>query len=85
MAQNLTEIFNRFVGREVSVDKYGSPDVKKDQNLIEMEKVAQDNGVTLRYSFPGAFLTGDYRPNRVNVYLQRQPNGKLRIGSLDLG
>ena len=95
MAKDTTEIFNKFAGREVPMvethktfNSFGETyarDVvqlanQNDPTLQEMLKVAKDNGLSLRFSWPTHRMgTDDVRFDRVNVHIGKEADGKYRI------
>lgn len=87
---NLSKIFNKFVGKEVSVTetvhttKYGdimsaSLSDKNDPVIQGMEQEAVRNGLELRFWLPGTMGTADYCVDRVNVDISKESDGKYRI------
>jgi hypothetical protein len=74
MANNITEIFNRFAGKEVQPDA-------NDPTLRAMQKAASDNGFKLRIWFPGTMGTMDYRTDRLNAHVDKGADGKYRVSS----
>ena len=95
MPKDITEIFNRFAGREVPMveiqkthNSFGETYTDtvlqlanpNDPTLQEMQKVAKDNGLTLRFFWPthGRGID-DAKPDRVNVHIGKAADGKYRI------
>jgi len=83
MASEITRQFNRFAGKEVYISRNNWV---VDETLEEIKKVAKDNGLILRLHTPGAVITDDHCPDRINVYIEKGTDGKTRIGKhFDLG
>ena len=96
MAKDITKIFNQFAGREVSMEKtqqavkfdngttvtFDVPElaILSDPTLQEMRRLANDNGLKLRFWFPPD-STGqdDFRDDRVNAYVEKAADGKYRV------
>jgi hypothetical protein len=93
--QNISELFGRFVGRDVAVRetittvKIGGEimDIAeariapgRQPVLQELKDEAARHGITTRVMTPGAIVTMDFDPNRLNVYLHRDGDGTYRIG-----
>jgi len=93
--KDVSSLFNKFAGREVPMVERSSSFQKggktytvpvillecgNDPLLEEMKKVAKDNGLTLRLWWKGRMGTMDHRLDRVNVHIEKCPDGKWRIG-----
>lgn len=93
---NIAQLFNKFAGREVAVKETVSSVIvagqmytfteaelatPKDQTMVEMEKVAKDSGLMLRVVLPNQMVTMDYRPDRVTVSVEKDFDGKYRVGN----
>lgn len=92
----ISKIFNKFAGREVpmkeewktieymhianSVLEVSLAD-PNDPVIAEMQQEAKNNNLELRVLWPGLMTTADYNPHRVTAYLQKESDGKWRIGS----
>lgn len=90
MSQKLTDIFNKYVGKEVIVERLpGSNDwgnTQPNQQLLEeIGTVAQHNGLDVRIVLPHLFYTDDQRADRLNVNVEQDKKGIWRINSFDLG
>lgn len=81
--------FNKFAGREVSVQEksrtFGGHTLveakikKGDVVTGEIEQAAKQHALQLRIFLPGQFGTTDYKPNRLNVYVKKEQDGKYRV------
>jgi hypothetical protein len=81
MEKDITSLFNKFAGKELRhPNTYDIDPVQE-----EMAKIAKDNGLRLRVWFPGSIGTCDYDLSRVNVHVNRDPDGKYRIKSFSRG
>ena len=94
---HITRLFNKFAGKEIAVkeDRYilqmdnnkpAPVNVVKLRNaqdpvLGAMKNIAEKHGLKLRIWWPGKIGTRDYKPNRVNAYLEKQADGKYRISN----
>ena len=91
----VSALFNKFAGVEIAVkeeekeitigkDKYPYTHVEfanpSDPVLVGMNETAKKNGLSLRIWLPNSMGTMDYRLDRVNVNVQKDPDGKWRIG-----
>ena len=74
---DLSALFNKFVGKEVQSPVLSSPDPV----IEEMKEVACDNGLVLRVWFPGMMGTMDHRLDRLNARIEKDADGKWRVGS----
>ena len=97
MKKNITQLFNKFAGREVPMKEelvtwtgknLGTvtfTDVsladENDPTIREMEKLAKKNGVTLRIEWTGKMSLIDHKDDRVNVFIEKAPDGKWRISN----
>jgi hypothetical protein len=84
MAKDLTKLFNKFAGKEISVQEIEADffDVDPNDKTVQaMENLAKANGLTLRVIFPGSRVTKDMRMDRVNVHVEKEVDGKYRIGN----
>ncbi|MBI3441009.1 MAG: hypothetical protein HY052_04280 [Proteobacteria bacterium] len=90
--KNISQLFNQFAGREVPMTEQCvetrnggytlvKPANEKDPTIEDMKRVAEDNGLILRVSFPGMMSAKDYRLDRVNVFIERDGEGKYRVGN----
>lgn len=77
MAQDLTNIFNKFVGKEV----IPPTSFKIDPTLSEMSQVAQANGLKLRVMYPGMAGSMEFDDSRANTYIEQQNDGKYRVSN----
>jgi len=75
--KNVTELFNKFAGRELKDPGRVTCDI--DSTLGEIEQVAKDNGLKLRIWFPGTVGTMDYRTDRINVHVEKDAAGKFIV------
>jgi hypothetical protein len=92
---NLDRDFNRFAGKEVDVvetvnnTKYGrvsSSSVVEPSPVVDELRAALDEaGFSLRLWLPGFAGTSDHRSNRVNVYVNKDADGRYRIGRFEIG
>jgi hypothetical protein len=95
MQQDISHIFGRFAGREVPMTetknrvKVGRksyvltecrPTSPDDPVLADLQQEADRFGLSLRIWLPGTVATMEINPNRLNVYIQKNPDGKWRIG-----
>ena len=96
MEKDLTHIFNRFTGMEIPVhEAYDGRTGKTlavkvlsnhDPVVEGMEKAARDNGLSLRVCFTGKAYPADHEPDRVNVHVDKMPDGAWRVSNrFDLG
>ena len=97
MDTKIAEAFNKFAGREISVKEekitFIDRDIVRqtriktrltnsdDPIILEMEKLAADNGLELRVLLPDMQGIPDERPDRVSAYVEKAPDGKWRISS----
>ena len=87
MAQDLTKLFNKFAGKEVSANeaKHGRFSYvladPTDQTIQAMESLAKANGLTLRLWFPGTMGTMDFNGHRINAHVTKEADGKYRVSS----
>lgn len=91
--KDLSAIFGRFAGRELPLleeQKEVLPGVivpiyrlrdKNDPLIGEMEAAARQERLSLRLWLPDSMGTADYKPNRVNAYVKKAPDGVFRISS----
>lgn len=92
--KTLSALFNKFAGREVPLTvtpqsrqiggqtyNYDIIDLadKNDPTIAEIQKTAEDNGLRLRLWLPGAMGTMDVQPNRLNVHVDKEADGKYRV------
>lgn len=95
MNHDVTHIFNKFAGVEIAVKeekkemtiggkKYEFVEADfenpNDPVLLGMEETAKKNNLSLRVWLPGTFGTMDYRLDRANVNVAKDPDGKWRVG-----
>lgn len=101
MENSVTELFNKFAGREVPLVekpyeiKIGEKTITgtqlelandNDPTLAEMNELAEQNGLSLRVFWPGIMGTADIQPNRINAHLEEGADGKWRVsGNFTLG
>jgi len=78
MAQDLTKLFNKFAGKEIPVSFASN---RRDPTLEEMENLAKANGLILRVWFPDTLGTMDLRNDRINAYVNKEADGKYRVGN----
>lgn len=92
---DISSLFNKYAGKEVQViehhrsmmiggQKFDFDEVnpvKDEPTLAAMKKTAEENGLRLRVWFPGWAGTCDYDTKRVNVDVDKAPDGKWRVGS----
>jgi hypothetical protein len=95
--RDVSDIFNKFAGREVEMEARvvkvagytfteWEPKNNPDPIISEMEKTADLNGLSLRVWWPGIGGTCDYRTDRVNAHIEREDDGKWRVQPrFDLG
>ena len=87
---DVSKIFNKFAGREVSVTEkleevcgYKFTNVQINDNnpvLAEIEQEAAAMGLrSVRAWVPGMVSTMDYRTDRLNVRIEKEADGKYRI------
>jgi hypothetical protein len=91
--QDISAIFRKFAGGRVSVRekavtvRLGPHEMKLEEyrlirsgNLVtEMNRVARNHGLTLRFWLPNMFDSADFVPNRANVYVEKEEDGAWRI------
>jgi len=92
---NLDTDFNRFAGKEVDVietvknTKHGrvsnSSVVEPSPVVDELRAALHEAGFSLRLWLPGLAGTSDHRSDRVNVYVNKDADGKYRIGRFEIG
>jgi len=75
--KDITILFNKFAGKELKDPARQTPDI--DPTLDEMRQIASTHGYKLRVFFPGDRGTTDARPDRVNVYVEKNAEGRLII------
>ena len=86
--KDITEIFNKFAGKEVRDPK--ALTTALDPVVDEMEKLAKDNNLTLYLAWPGIYRTDILRPNEITVSVESK-NGKyvetieqVRVGQMSM-
>lgn len=77
MNQKITDLFNKFAGKEVLSPIMSMPDPV----IAEMKQLANDNGLKLRVWFPNTVGTMDYQPDRVNAHIEKGADGKYRVSN----
>ena len=94
--------FNQFAGREVAVTEkdmtefykklgfdFAGVEAHLDENdpvVKELSDAVAKTGLELRIWLPGTMGTMDMRPNRLNVHIAKEADGKYRIQpGMDLG
>jgi hypothetical protein len=92
---NLDTDFNRFAGKEVDVietvenTKHGRVSsmrvVEHSPVVDELRAALEEAGFSLRLWLPGLAGTSDHRTYRVNVHVNKDADGKYRIGRFDIG
>lgn len=97
---SLTQLFNKFNDREIPVTetekslKIGGKTYKfteaeftdpNHQVLQEIRQTAQDIGLKLRIFLPDTRGTFDYREDRMNVHINKDPDGKYRVKGFNIG
>lgn len=92
--ETIKMVFARFAGREVpmkeelltlpSGNKYPNilPVNSHDPVLEEMEKAAKEHGFQLRVWWQGRIGTMDFRSDRANAEIKKEPDGKWRVSSI---
>jgi hypothetical protein len=96
MNHDVTNIFNKFAGQEIAVTETekthkmrNGQDYKythiafADENdplLTGMRETADKHGLSLRIWLPNSMGTCDMRMDRVNVHVNKDEDGKWRIG-----
>lgn len=97
--RDVTAMFNKFAGVEIDMvetevevggQTYKLPEVRfsnpSDPVLTGMQETAQKNKLHLRVWLPGSVGTMDFRMDRVNVNINKDVDGKWRVGkSFTLG
>jgi hypothetical protein len=95
MKPKITDVFNKFAGREVAVietpykqhlkhagitvEGISTEFAPNEPTIAEMEKAAKDNGFTLRLWLPDGAGTCDYRTDRINAHVEKGADGKYRV------
>jgi len=92
---NLDTDFHRFAGKEVDVietvndTKHGrvssSSVVEPSPVVDELRAALHEAGFSLRLWLPGFAGTSNHRTDRVNVHVNKDADGKYRIGRYDIG
>ncbi|MEZ0223982.1 MAG: hypothetical protein ACAH83_05470 [Alphaproteobacteria bacterium] len=101
MRRDVSEMFNKFAGREVPmheeqktmrigcvIKKFTAVSLADpaDPTLKEMSDEATKNGLKLRVLWPGKGSTDDYDRNRVNAHIEKGTDGKWHVGrKFDIG
>ncbi|MEZ0224776.1 MAG: hypothetical protein ACAH83_09505 [Alphaproteobacteria bacterium] len=95
MQKDISHIFGRFAGREVPMTETKSrvrvggktheltecrPTSQDASVLQELRQEANRFGLSLRIWWPGMAATMEINPNRLNVYIRKDAEGKWRIG-----
>ncbi len=80
MRKNVSELFNKFAGKEVDPSKG-----KLDPVVQGMTNVAKANGLTLRVWYPGSLGTMDYRTDRVNAHVVKSGSKFIVQNSFMIG
>jgi hypothetical protein len=75
--KDITSLFNKFAGKELKDPNRLTTDI--DNTFHEMQQIASNHGYKLRVFFPGDRGTTDARPDRVNVYVENNAEGRLII------
>lgn len=76
--RNLKAIFGKFSGQPLKNPDRMTCDV--DGVLSELADTARKNGLELRVLFPGKMHDFGANPNRVNIPVEKDSAGKLRVG-----
>ena len=89
MNRDVSSIFNKFAGREVSVTEnprqayghtYLCPSIDQGDAVIkEINEEAEKHGLFTRVWLPQSAGTDDIRMNRLNVHIEKEADGKYRI------
>ena len=87
-------IFNQYAGVEIAGKdctfqgrrprKIRIPD-SSDATLKTLTEAFEQKGLTVRVIAPGQFGTDDFKPDRVNVHLERTTEDKFRVTNFTLG
>ena len=75
--KDLTRLFNQFAGKALKDPKRLTKDA--DMTIVQMQKVAKDNGLRLRVWFPESMGTMDFRTDRVNAHVVKAKDGTYRV------
>lgn len=90
MSQKLTDIFNKYVGREILVEKlpnsndWGSPQPNQ-QVLEDIGTVAHHLGYDVRIKLPHLYYDTANRTDRINVNVDQDKQGTWRIKGFSIG
>jgi hypothetical protein len=93
MSRDVSAQFNKFAGKEVAVtevpwerefrgEKYSGVSVRINENDDTYKSLVAEvnkSGLRLRLWVPGTAGTMDVQMNRLNVYVEKEADGKYRI------
>lgn len=90
---NLKDIFDRFVGREVSVIQESSGDTRAtpriagdDPTIAEISRAAQNHGLRLKVEVKGGIISrGGNSYHRVAAFVAQDGKGTWRVQSIQPG
>lgn len=89
--------FSKFIGRKVKVAETIHIYRRKDKEIeyveceldpsetIVSEVVAETNNSHIRVWLPGVLGTADYKGNRINIYIKKQPDGSYQVERISYG
>lgn len=76
--QNITALFNKFVGKEVFSPS--CPVTMPDPVISEIVQLAEKNGLNkVRVLYPNSMVTMDYWEDRLNIHVEKSADGKYRV------
>lgn len=98
---DISRIFNKFAGQEIAVTetsrtitiggksqtRTGARLADPENSVIaEIREAAAEAGLRVRLWLPGSVGTRDFRPDRVNVHVEKEADGKYRVaGRFNIG
>lgn len=79
--QNIIALFNQFTGKEVHIPEAREWDctLVPDETMIDMQQLANENGLQLRAVYPEDAPAKQPCSNRLNAQIKKCGDGKYRV------